>query len=195
MRFIIVDNGSSHLQELVQLCGAGKSTVVPVADLPRFSAPPDALYVLSGRHRHHAEGQRHPVQGSDDYYGPELDLIAAAERPIVGVCLGFELIAHQAGAKLIKIDHPEVGVVDIFPTPEGANWFPAHQLKVAEGHRWVVEEAPPGYVTVATSKDGIEAIANLSRRIVGFQFHPEHQIDQTDGAEVFQKVIERIGPD
>jgi GMP synthase-like glutamine amidotransferase len=189
---VIVDNGSSHLRELVQLCGPGRSTVVPVEQLAEFEPPVDCLFVLSGRHQHHAQGDRHPVAGNDAFYRPELKLIGAAKHPIVGVCLGFELIAHQAGARLVQISHPETGTVDIFPTPEGANWFPPHQLKVAEGHRWVVQAPPQGYIPLAYSKDGIEAIANLSRRIVGFQFHPEHNVDNTDGAEVFQSVVERI---
>lgn len=193
MRCIIVDNDSSHLPELLQLCGPERTIILPVSELSTSPRPADAIYVLSGRHQHHAPGSRHPVLGNDDFYRPELQLIESGRHPVIGICLGFELIAHQAGAELVKSDRPESGLVDIFPTPEGTNWFPPHQLlKVAEGHRWVVREAPPGYVALAVSKDGIEAIANLSRRIVGFQFHPEHQVDETDGAQVFQRVIERI---
>ena len=195
MHCVIVDNGTSHLQELAELCGSKDSTVVPVAGLTEFQAPPDALFVLSGRHQHHSPGDRHPVVDNDQFYRPELDLIAAGEYPIVGVCLGYELIAHQAGAKLVKVQQPESGIVDIYATPEGANWFPGHQLKVAEGHRWVIQEPPPAYIPLAYSKDGIEAIANLSRRIVGFQFHPEHLADETDGAAVFRAVLDRIGRD
>jgi GMP synthase-like glutamine amidotransferase len=125
MQFLIVDNGSSHLQELVQLCGPERTTVLPVSQLNTAPRPPDAVYILSGRHQHHEPGQRHPVVGNDDFYRPELELIASGHYPIIGVCLGFELIAHQAGAELVKIDQPEAGIVDIFPTPEGANWFPA----------------------------------------------------------------------
>jgi GMP synthase-like glutamine amidotransferase len=192
VRCIIVDNGSSHLQELLELCGRDRSNVVPLLQLAGLKPPADALFVLSGRHQHHPMGQRHPVLDNDDFYRPELDLIASAKHPIIGVCLGFELIAHQAGAKLRKVDQSESGVVDIYPTPEGTNWFTARRLKVAEGHRWVVEEPPPAYIPLAYSKDGIEAMANLSRRIVGFQFHPEHLTDETDGAAVFKRVIERI---
>jgi len=192
MQYIIVDNESAHLSELVRLCGPERCTLVSVADLTNLPRPADAVYILSGRHQQHAPGRRHPVVGNDDYYRPEIELIASGRHPIIGICFGFELIAHAAGAELVKIDHAESGEVEIFPTPEGSNWFPPHQLKVSEGHRWVVRDAPPGYVSLATSKDGIEAIANLSRRIVGFQFHPEAATGPSDGVQVFHNVLARI---
>ena len=185
MQYFIIDNGSIHLKELVQLCGREQSHVVPVDGITKLDPPADGVFVLSG-------SSRRGVIGHEHYYRPELALIAGATIPLVGVCLGFELIAHQAGAELIKVDPPESGLIEIFPTPEGTNWLPRHELKVSEAHRWVVADPPPGYVSLATSKDGIEAIANLSRRIVGFQFHPEWASGSHDGGRIFKTVLERI---
>jgi GMP synthase-like glutamine amidotransferase len=182
---IVVDNGSTHLRELVRLCGSERTQVVSAGALAHTQLPSDAVVVLSGSHER-------AVLSSLKYYAPELDLIAAATHPIIGICLGFELIAYAAGAELVRLNRPAQGIIEVFPTPEGENWFPAHQIPVAEGHRWVVKEPPPGYLALATSTDGIEAIGNLTRRIIGFQFHPEHSVSQTNGGAVFMNVLRRI---
>ena len=185
MTFLIIDNGSSHLGELVRLCGVSRSTVVPVDGISRYKPGQKDIFVLSGSH---IRG----VIGNEDYFKPELDLIATTPSPIIGVCLGFELIAYAAGARLERIPRPESGLVEVFPTEEGQNWFPHHQIKVSEAHRWVVKDVPPGYLSLAKSHDGVEAMANLSRRIVGLQFHPEHIAEGSEGARVFSQVVDRI---
>ncbi len=184
MKIVVVDNGTMHLSLLKRLCGQPVTVTSPAAlDARKFS--PDSLVVLSGSHMR-------AVIGSEEYFAKELELIDLAPCPIIGVCLGFELIAYQAGGRLERLPHQEKGVVEVFPTPEGLNWFEAYHIPVAEGHRWVLREAPAGHVELASSTDGIEAIANPTKRIVGFQFHPEFRGRITNGAAVFRHVLERI---
>jgi GMP synthase-like glutamine amidotransferase len=185
MRRIIVDNGTKHIKELVVLCGPGDSLVVKPSQLIDVEDEPGTIYILSGSHTR-------PVIGNEDYYQTELDLIAEAKHPIVGICLGFELIAYQAGARLVRMERQEEGAVQVFPTPEGADLLGPYTLSLAEGHRWAVQEPPPGYLALARSSTGIEAIGNLSKRIVGFQFHPEHAVGDTNTADVFARLLDRL---
>jgi GMP synthase-like glutamine amidotransferase len=185
VRRIIVDNGSKHIRELVRLCGPSVSQVVSPSQLSHVNDQPGTLYVLSG-------GHHKPVLGNDDYYRAELDLIEEAKHPIVGVCLGFELIAYAAGSTLVRLDRGQKGIVEVFPTPEGTELLGPYSLSLSVGHRWAVTEPPPGYVTLATSQTGIEAIGNLSKRIVGFQFHPEYAPEGTDANGVFERLVDRL---
>lgn len=187
MKIIVVDNGTIHLSVLKKLCRRPASVVTPQAlDLSELT--PDTVVILSGSHTH-------SVSGSMNYYAKELELIERTPCAIIGICLGFELIAYQAGGTLERLPYKEKGVVEVFPTPEGLNWFEAYHIPVAEGHRWILRDTPPGYIELASSTDGVEAIGNLTKRIVGFQFHPEYHTRITNGAAVFHRVLERITAD
>lgn len=184
MSITIVDNGTIHLDQLQRLCGDGAVVVTPEHIRGQDFSPTDVV-VLSGSHTR-------PVAGNLDYFAEELALIDNAPCAIIGVCLGFELIVAAAGGELEQMDHKTVGVVDVAPTPEGLNWFGDYQIPVAEGHRWILRFAPTGYVELARSTDGVEAIANLDRRIVGFQFHPEFHTRLTLGGQAFRQALARL---
>jgi GMP synthase-like glutamine amidotransferase len=181
---VVVDYGTVHLALLKKLSGQPVKVVTPATLDPGKLAPGDVV-VLSGSHTH-------AVHGSERYFAKELELIRLARCPIIGVCLGFELIAYQAGGILERLPYKEQGIVEVFPTPEGLNWFESYHVPVAEGHRWVLRDAPLGYVELASSTDGVEAIGNLTNRIVGFQFHPEFHGSITNGAALFRRVLDRI---
>ncbi len=185
MNLVIVDNGSHHIRELVELCSTEIVRSIPRADLGSAKFAPHEIIILSG-------GHSRPVVGNEEYFRHELNLLASATNPVLGICLGFELIAHHAGAELIKAAERISGTVEVFPTPEGSNWFGESYLRLAEGHFWVVKDAPAGFMTLATSSDGIEAIANLDHRIVGFQFHPEHLTSSPAGSRVFKRALRRL---
>src|SRR5664280_136023 len=132
MNVAIVDNGTRHIRELVDLCATETVRVIPRAELGSAEFAPHEIIILSG-------GHDRPVVGNEDYFRHELDLLASATNPVLGICLGFELIAHHSGAELIKVAERISGTVEVFPTPEGSNWFGESYVRLAEGHFWVVK--------------------------------------------------------
>lgn len=120
-----------------------------------------------------------PGPGNPDAAGNCLDIVTTFHRhiPILGVCLGQQIIAQAFGGNVKKalqpmhgktgmIDHDQKGLFKDLPIP----------LQVARYHSLIVdEESLPSCLEVsARTKDGeIMGIRHRELQVEGVQFHPE----------------------
>jgi len=106
MNVLIIDNGTKHLAELEQLLIGHVVTVVSFNTIILEEVEQYDLVVLSG-------APVLSVIGNEEIYSKEIELIKNCTKPIVGICLGFELIAHAFGASLQRMDVKVEGLADI----------------------------------------------------------------------------------
>ena len=185
-KVLIIDNGTIRLGRLESLLVGMECEVVRAEGLVVADARRADLIVLSG-------GSEFPIVYNEDRYRNEIDLIRNADRPIVGICLGFELIAHAYGAELVTLERRERGIVDLEVMHDSNGLFTrVPNLSVYEAHRWTVRAIPDDFIELARSADGVEAIRHRSRALYGFQFHPEMFAEITSGDEVFRNVLQEI---
>ncbi len=117
-----------------------------------------------------------PMHAFDDdnfqFLVPEVQLLSkalAAEKAVLGLCLGSQLMARARGAKVIKNRHWEVGWhrVSVDDPSLGKG-----DLMVFQWHQDTFE-LPKDALLIATNAATPNQGFRLSSRAVGLQFHPE----------------------
>jgi GMP synthase (glutamine-hydrolysing) len=96
--------------------------------------------------------------------------------PVLGICYGMQLIAQVEGGS-VRSGKREYGRAEIV-VGDNADLFegftPGEPVTVWASHGDHVDEAPPGYETIARAKDlPVAAIRAHDRPVYGVQFHPE----------------------
>lgn len=187
LKALIIDNGSSYIQRIPSLLGGDLFDITTYDSIsPKVDYD---YYILSG-------GHYYPIMGHENKYAKEVELIKSTQKPILGICLGFQMIAYSFEASLKRLEIKKQGILDITLLEKSDPLFTGlNAISVYESHRWVVEKLGNDLLPLASSPDGIEIIKHKSKNIYGLQFHPEMFPDQTQGDEIFanfHKIVQNI---
>ena len=95
--------------------------------------------------------------------------------PVLGICYGMQLMAHQLGGRVEKSDKREYGHAEVEITGDSPLFAKMDsRQKVWMSHGDKTTKMPEGFVSIAHSQNSPDAaIANPVRRLFGIQFHPE----------------------
>jgi len=115
---------------------------------------------------------------------PRLDpAIYALGVPILGICYGAQLVAHQLGGTVGRNEQGEYGrtiVTPASPAPSGLLADVAGPTTVWMSHFDAVTQVPEGFTATASSPNAPVAVLECdTRRIWGVQYHPE--VGHTEG--------------
>jgi para-aminobenzoate synthetase component 2 len=178
MRVLVVDNYDSFVYNLVQyLAQLGAECVVLRNDAPELSTPSvldgfDAVLLSPG-------------PSTPERAGASIDVVrwcAAAERPLLGVCLGHQAIGVAWGGtvdrapellhgKTSQVHHKGIGVLAGQPDPFTATRY--HSLTVLPD-----TISPEFEVTGKTDSGVVMAMRHRELPIEGVQFHPESVLSE-----------------
>ncbi len=126
--------------------------------------------------------------------------VAAVNRlksriPILGICLGHQIIGYTAGAGVEKGVRPMHGkVTSVVHTGRGLFRGLPENMKVTRYHSLVVKEEtlPPDYRVDAWAADGaVMAISHRYQPLFGIQFHPEAVLTEY-GHELLHNFIDIV---
>jgi GMP synthase-like glutamine amidotransferase len=174
----------------IALCQAWQGAVVPSSD-----AGYDGLVVLGG--------EQSALDDADYPFLPAVvDLtrrFTAADKAVLGICLGSQLIARGAGAQNILGRPVEFGWHEVRPTAAGR----ADPVLGALGEgsptfHWHLDTftLPPGAVQLASSDRTEQQAFRLGRATYGIQFHFEADRPLVDRwSRDFAPVIATYAPD
>jgi GMP synthase (glutamine-hydrolysing) len=120
------------------------------------------------------------VGESHGWMDPECALIREAharELPVIGICLGSQVIAHALGGEVVKMERPEVafqtvslnaaGQTDAFLA--GIPWDSPQYMS----HGYEIKTLPDGAVVLGSSRQCKVQVFRVGMRTIGFQYHPE----------------------
>ena len=108
----------------------------------------------------------------------ERELLASAHAegvPVLGICLGGQVLARALGARVFPADAIEVGWLEVQPTAEASGDAVLGHLREPTGvYQWHhdVFDLPDGAVRLASSRRSPNQAFRVGRAW-GLQFHPE----------------------
>ena len=110
------------------------------------------------------------------WLAPEKQLISdaiAADKIVLGICLGGQLIASAMHAKVIKNTQPEIGWYPVTKTNQCATWMP----EIFKPLSWHSDcfELPEGATAFASSAITPYQGFSVGKKIWALQFHLEAQ--------------------
>jgi len=152
---------------------AARNVSVELIEVFRGAPMPDPTKMLGvvilGGHMGAYEEQEYP------FLVEEKELVKSAVRlgvPLLGICLGCQIIADALGGKAYRVEPQEAGLIDLMMTDSGRQdpVLAAVGSPMVSWHHdsW---DLPPGGTLLATSDRYPQALRVGSA--VGVQFHPE----------------------
>ncbi|NJE07485.1 aminodeoxychorismate/anthranilate synthase component II [Thermococcus sp. M39] len=185
---VIVDNRDSFVWNLVEYASLfDEVEVVPntitLSEVRRID--PDGIII--------SPGPGSPDRRRDVGNSPEI--VLEAEVPVLGVCLGHQIIAHAFGGRVGRV-FPRHGKASPI-RHDGRTIFRGIKNPLIGGryHSLAVLEVPKGFEVSAVSLDDgiIMGIRHKRKPIEGVQFHPESvltEYERGEGLRIIKNFVE-----
>ena len=129
---------------------------------------------------------------AEDAYKPD-EGIWELGLPILGICYGMQLITQHFGASVVPADHHEYGKAKLKIENDSSIFKDVNDDSIVwMSHGDRAESIPAGFEVVGTSENSpYAAIADETRKMYAFQFHPEvhHTVEGTAMLKNFAKHI------
>jgi GMP synthase-like glutamine amidotransferase len=173
MKILLVNNHTEHLEALF---GSLKDHEIEVQNYRPGLDINDTgkdLVILSGGG---GEGLEitDKVTRAKLWYQDEIDFVRKTNTPVLGICMGFEVIVKAFGGKVHYRPNLTYGFKTTHLTELGQKTMKEKVISQVEAHYWYVPEVPEKELeTLALSESGIEIVRHRKKKILGTQFHPE----------------------
>jgi GMP synthase-like glutamine amidotransferase len=176
MRILVLqhewNDGPGYLGEALERHGGSIDVVrLDRAEAMPDMAPYDMLLIMGGEMNVYQEDQ-HPWLADETHL---IRRAVEADKAVLGVCLGGQLLAKALGARVHISGAHEMGLVPLALTDEGqADPFFA-QLPAPAAVEWHDDtfDIPTGAVRLASSAACANQAFRYGWRAYGLQFHPE----------------------
>ncbi|MGE0617111.1 MAG: glutamine-hydrolyzing GMP synthase [Bacteriovoracia bacterium] len=186
---LILDYGSQYTQLIarkIREIGIF-STILPASTpLSRIEQIAPKALILSG--------------GPNSVYDPGapklpvgfLEFQKATKLPTLGICYGLQLIVQEGGGTVKRANRREYGRMGVSRV-EHSEILIDPRFEAWMSHGDESDLLPEGFVVTARSAAGaIAAVENVSRKILGLQFHPEVTHTQ-GGLEILKRFLVDFG--
>ncbi len=182
---VVIDFGSQYSQLIarrVRECHVYSELVPYDAPWRRVEALKPKGFILSG--------------GPASVYAPGApqapEYVFSKGLPVLGICYGMQLLAHQLGGRVSPASRREYGHAIVHRTGAPTTLFdglPA-SFPVWMSHGDLITEMPPGFVSLAHT-DSSPTAAMGREGLIGLQFHPE-VIHTPQGKDIIRNFLYNV---
>jgi GMP synthase (glutamine-hydrolysing) len=113
--------------------------------------------------------------------------------PVLGICYGMQLLAHQLGGRVAPGQRREYGPAMIYQADRDAPIFEGlpSPMPVWMSHGDAIAEMPPGFRALAHSENSPVAAMGNDAGLLGLQFHPE-VVHTPQGKRVLENFLHNV---
>ncbi len=113
--------------------------------------------------------------------------------PVLGICYGMQLIAHQLGGRVTKGTTREYGHAILHSSERDSALFAdlaaANTVWMSHGDK--IEVMPPGFKSLAYTENSPIAVIGNDKGIFGLQFHPE-VVHTPEGKTILKNFVLKV---
>jgi GMP synthase-like glutamine amidotransferase len=170
MKILLINNHTVHLNSLSRALVGHQIEVQTYRPGIDFHHEDKDLIILSG-------GGGEGLEIHDEYqpgrlwYEDEMKLIRTCDKPMLGICMGFEVMARAYGAPITSVGSLILEPTKLQVTKDAQKILNQRALIQHEAHSWRVQDVPSDFEVLATSKTGVEMFRY--KNLLATQFHPE----------------------
>ncbi len=191
MKLLLIDHEDSFVYNLYQALASLGARV----DCLRYTAGVDAAVATDPDGLVLSPGPGHPSDRRVTGLSRALLTRWARERPVLGVCLGHQLIAEFYGGRVVRAEAPVHGeAVAIRHRESPLLAGVPSPFRAARYHSLVVDGArlPPRLRVTARADGGtVMALDHRSAPVHGVQFHPESYLTP-DGPRILANFLAEV---
>jgi GMP synthase (glutamine-hydrolysing) len=136
--------------------------------------------------------------GPNSVYEPHApglpDYVLDSGLPVLGICYGMQLLAHNLGGRVAPAQRREYGPALVQVTDMDSPLFAEipFALSVWMSHGDRIEALPQGFKVIAqTDNSPVAAMAHPGRQLYGLQFHPE-VVHTPQGSDILRNFLYRV---
>lgn len=189
MKILLVNNHTVHLNALQDSLSGHELEFLIYRPGVSFNVEDKDLVILSG-----GGGEGYEINDQDTknpgklWYNDEMDFVLQCDKPILGICMGFEIIAQAYGSHVKQLNRLVQGHMRLKTTKNGRIELNKKLIKQFESHEWHVPDVSTKHFDVLADSDtGIELIKHKNRPLLASQFHPEK-----GGTLTMHKLLQQI---
>ncbi len=170
MKILLVNNNTQHLTSLKKALAGHKVELQDYKPGLDFHWQGKELVILSGGGGEGLEIDDH-IEPGRLWYEDQIAFVKSCPIKMLGICMGFEVIAKAYGADVPKMNHLLQKQAPVKATRKGQAVLGDKNFIQTEAHQWHVVKPPADFEILADSDYGVEIIKKGNK--IASQFHPE----------------------
>ncbi len=168
VKILIVNNGTSYLKEIKNSLNSFEYSIIDFKDLD-FKKTKEFTHVI-------LTGGKEKLDFNK--FKEQIKIINKLNKPILGICFGYQLISKNFGSDIKKMSAYSKGKLKIKIIKKDKIFKNLkNKIEIYHDNGYNIKNIKENLIVLAESKYGIEIIKHKTKKIYGFQFHPEKSKD------------------